>query len=264
MNDAWEALAALLRRSQRVLLFSGAGISTESGIPDFRGPNGVWTRFDPSEFHIDRFLAGEASRRRYWQRTTAFYQEIVKARPNAAHAAVVALERLGKLASVVTQNVDGLHQLAGTAPEKVVELHGTHRFVSCLSCGHTHPRAEFQARVTPEGVAPDCERCGGPMKPATISFGQTLKPEVLAHAQTEAERCDLFLVVGSSLVVYPAANLPVVAARRGAALAIVNLEETPLDGYAQLVLRAPAGEALSGAVALLAADVPRSAAPRPS
>ena len=258
-----ERLIGLLRGAQRLVVFTGAGISTESGIPDFRSPGGVWTKYDPSEFHIDRFLASKESRRRYWQRTTEFYREIAKAMPNPAHFAVAQLERLGKLSSVVTQNVDGLHQLAGVPPEKVIELHGTHRFVACLECGHAHPRARFQEWVTPEGEAPDCEKCGGLMKPATISFGQMLKPEVLERAAAEAQSCDLLLVVGSSLVVYPAAGLPLLAARNGTPLAIINREETPHDQYAAAVVRGSAADTLTRLLEALAPGVPLPLA-RPS
>ncbi|HEX7929257.1 MAG TPA: Sir2 family NAD-dependent protein deacetylase [bacterium] len=260
MSDPVEQLSALVRDARRIVVFTGAGISTESGIPDFRSPGGVWTKYDPSEFHIDRFLASPESRRRYWMRVTEFYQEIAKAMPNAAHYAVAQLEKLGKLGAVITQNVDGLHQLAGSAPENVVEVHGSHRAVSCLQCGHSHPRARFQEWVTPEGQAPDCEKCGGLMKPATISFGQMLKPEVLERASEEAQNCDLFLVVGSSLVVYPAAGLPLLAVRNGATLAIVNREETPHDEYAGVVVRASAGETLTQ---VLKAVAPEGAAPLP-
>jgi NAD-dependent deacetylase len=263
MSDALQQLTGLVRDARRIVVFTGAGISTESGIPDFRGPGGVWSKYDPGEFHIDRFLASPESRRRYWLRVTEFYREIAKAMPNAAHRAVVQLERLGKLGAVVTQNVDGLHQSAGTAPEKVVELHGTHRFVSCLQCGHSHPRGRFQEWVTPAGDAPDCEQCGGLMKPATISFGQMLKPEVLERASEEARNCDLFLVVGSSLVVYPAAGLPLLAVRNGSALAIVNNEETPHDEHAAAIVRASAGQTLTHVLQAIAPDVPMPA-PRPS
>ena len=261
MDTAVAQLADLVRQARRVVVFTGAGISTESGIPDFRGPGGVWTKYDPSEFHIDRFLASPESRRRYWMRTTEFYQSIAQAAPNAAHHAVVELERRGKLSAVVTQNVDGLHQAAGNSPEKVVELHGTHRFVSCLSCGHSHPRDDFQRRVTAAGDAPDCERCGGLMKPATISFGQMLKPEVLDRATRETRQCDLFLVVGSSLVVYPAAGFPLLAVEQGAPLAIVNLQDTPHDEHAAVTVRAPAGETLRQ---MLQAVAPHAPLPLPS
>ncbi len=259
-----DKLVNLMRQARRIVVFTGAGISTESGIPDFRGPGGVWTKFDPNDFHIDRFLASPESRQRYWLRSTQMYGVIRQAAPNAAHYAVVELERLRKLGAVVTQNVDGLHQLAGSSPEKVVELHGTHRFVSCLSCGHSHPREVFQGWVTAEGQAPDCERCGGLMKPATISFGQMLKPETIARAAEETQACDLFLVVGSSLVVYPAAGFPLLAVRNGAPLAIVNMEETPHDEHAAVILRGKAGEVFKAALEGLAPGLRIAAAPLPS
>ena len=256
MNAPIDQLASLVQDASRIVVFTGAGISTESGIPDFRSPGGVWTKYDPAEFHIDRFLANSESRKRYWMRTTEFYRDIAKAKPNAAHYAIVELERMGRLGAVVTQNVDGLHQAAGTSPGKVVELHGTHRFVSCLSCGYSHPRDEFQSRVQPDGLAPDCEKCGGLMKPATISFGQMLKPEVLDRAARETERCDLFLVVGTSLVVYPAAGFPLMAVERGAPLAIVNRDETPHDGQATVIVRGSAGETMTRLMQSVSAAVP--------
>jgi NAD-dependent deacetylase len=261
MDASLEQLAALVLSAQRIVVFTGAGISTESGIPDFRSPGGVWTKYDPAEFHIDRFLANKESRKRYWMRTTEFYKDIAKALPNSAHYAVVELERMGRLGAVITQNVDGLHQAAGSAPEKVIELHGTHRFVSCLSCGHSHARDAFQARVSPEGDAPDCEQCGGLMKPATISFGQMLKPEVLDRAARETQRCDLFLVVGTSLVVYPAAGFPLMAVEKGAPLAIVNLQETPHDEQATVVVRGGAGDTLTQVVQHISSAIPM---PRPN
>ncbi len=244
MSSNIEKLSSLIEGAGRIVVFSGAGISTESGIPDFRGPGGVWEKFDPNEFHIDRFLASEESRRRYWQRSTQFYAEIASAQPNAAHRAVVELEELGKLAAVITQNVDGLHQIAGTSPELVIELHGTSRFVACMSCGERHVREDFQERVSAEGQAPDCDACGGLMKPATVSFGQQLPPEALERATTETEACDLFLVVGSSLVVYPAAGFPLMAVQKGTPLAIINHQETPHDRYAAVVVQESAGEVL--------------------
>jgi len=256
MDPNVEKLAGLVSHAKRIVVFSGAGISTESGIPDFRGPGGVWTKYDPSEFHIDRFLASEESRKRYWMRTTDMYRDIAKAAPNAAHYAVAELERQGRLGAVITQNVDGLHQAAGSSADKVVELHGTHRFVSCLSCGQSHPRDAYQRLVSPQGDAPNCERCGGLMKPATISFGQMLKPETLDRAARETRCCDLFLVVGSSLVVYPAAGFPLLAVEQGAPLAIVNLQETPHDGHAAVIVRAAAGETLRRVMQALAQDVP--------
>ncbi|HKI98133.1 MAG TPA: Sir2 family NAD-dependent protein deacetylase [bacterium] len=248
MHEQLDRLIEFVRDARRIVVFTGAGISTESGIPDFRGPGGVWEKFDPNDFHIDRFLASPESRSRYWLRSTAMYEQILQARPNAAHQAVVALEALGKLGAVVTQNVDGLHQAAGTSSDKVIELHGNTRFVACLSCGHRVPREAFQPLVSAAGEAPDCERCGGLMKPATISFGQMLTPESLARAAEETDACDLFLVIGSSLVVYPAAEFPIRAMRAGAPLVIVNRQDTPHDPYATLVLNASAGEVMSSVV----------------
>ncbi|MCH9045459.1 MAG: Sir2 family NAD-dependent protein deacetylase [SAR324 cluster bacterium] len=261
MSDPMDKLIALTRQAGRIVVFTGAGISTESGIPDFRGPGGVWEKYDPNDFHIDRFLASAESRRRYWQRSTDMYNQILLARPNAAHQAVLALERMGKLGAVITQNIDGLHQAAGTASDQVIELHGSTLYISCLSCGSRHDRATFQPKVSPAGDAPDCAQCGGLMKPATISFGQMLIPETLARAGEETDACDLFLVIGSSLVVYPAAEFPIRAIRGGAPLAIVNRQETPHDPYATVVLNDSAGEVMSGVMAALGVEAIPVAAP---
>jgi len=260
MDESVERLTDLVRDAHRIVVFTGAGISTESGIPDFRGPNGVWTKFNPEDFTFDKFLASAEARRRHWLRGAQSYATIRKAEPNAAHRAVADLERMGRLGAVITQNVDGLHQMAGVPEDKVIELHGNTRRVGCLSCGHTVDREAFQPLVSPEGDAPDCEKCGGLMKPTTISFGQMLDPRTVERATAETEQCDLFLVVGSSLVVYPAAGYPMVAAQRGVPLAIVNLQETPHDSYATLVVRAFAGELLPPVVRALRAE---AAAPVP-
>lgn len=249
MSDSAAALAALVQESQRIVVFSGAGISTESGIPDFRGPGGVWETVDPNDFHIDRFLGSEAGRRRYWLRSTEMYHAILKAQPNAGHLAVTQLGAMGRLRAVITQNVDGLHQLAGTPDDEVIELHGSQRKVHCLSCGASHAREAFQPQVDADGNAPACLDCGGLMKPATISFGQMLREEDLARADAAARDCDLFLVLGSSLVVYPAAHYPRLAAEQGARLVILNAQETPHDGYADLVLRDRLGDVLPPAIA---------------
>jgi NAD-dependent deacetylase len=264
MQERMQRLIELVRGARRMVVFTGAGISTESGIPDFRGPGGVWEKFDSADFHIDRFLASAESRRRYWQRSTAMYRQILAARPNAAHRAVAALEALGKVGAVITQNVDGLHQEAGSLPERLIELHGNTRQVACLACGHSVPRDDFQPRVSAEGDAPDCERCAGLMKPATISFGQMLTPESLLRAAKESEACDLFLVIGSSLVVYPAADFPLRALRAGAALAIVNRLDTPHDPYASVVLNASAGEVMSSVLEAVGAAAAFQPVPLPS
>jgi NAD-dependent deacetylase len=248
---ALDKLRELIHGARRIVVFTGAGISTESGIPDFRGPNGAWTKYDPNDFTIQNFLRSAESRRRYWRRSTEMYRQILASAPNPAHRAVAVLEEAGRIGAVITQNVDGLHQLAGNAPERVIELHGSARHVACLSCGARTPREAIQPQVDEEGNAPDCERCGGLLKPATISFGQALLPEVLARATEESERCDLFLVIGSSLQVYPAAGFPLLAVERSASLAIVNLQETPHDTHAEAVVRGMAGEVLPPIVASL-------------
>ena len=256
MDPAIASLRDLIGHARRIAVFTGAGISTESGIPDFRGPNGIWTKYDPSEFTIQNFLRSTESRRRYWRRSGEMYRQILASRPNAAHLAVARLEAEGRLGAVITQNVDGLHQAAGNSPGRVIELHGTALDVACLSCGARQSRQAFQPQVQEDGTAPDCPRCGGLIKPATISFGQSLVPDVVNKAEEETEASDLFLVVGSSLQVYPAAGLPLLAASRGTPLAIVNMQETPHDGYAQVVVRGMAGEVLSAAATPRASPVP--------
>ena len=231
-------------KAWRVAVFTGAGISTESGIPDFRGPNGLWTKADPNDFTIQNFLRSAESRRRYWRRSSEMYRQILASAPNPAHRAVARLEAAGRLGAVITQNVDGLHVAAGNSRERVIELHGTALEIACLDCGDRQPRHAFQALVQADGSAPDCAKCGGLLKPATISFGQALVPEVVERAEAETERCDLFLVIGSSLQVYPAAGLPLRAVARGTPLAIVNLQETPHDGHARAIVRRVAGEVL--------------------
>ncbi len=260
MDENVEQLTALVREAHRIVVFSGAGISTESGIPDFRGPNGVWTKFNPDDFTFDKFLASAEARRRHWLRGSSSWEAIRDAEPNAAHRAVAELERMGKLGAVITQNVDGLHQMAGVSEEKVIELHGNTRRVGCLTCGHSVAREAYQPLVSPEGDAPECEKCGGLMKTTTISFGQMLVPDILERATRETEQCDLFLVVGSSLVVYPAAGYPLMAVQRGTPLAIINLQDTPHDSYATLVVRAFAGELLPPVVEALRA---KASAPVP-
>jgi len=244
MDAALAELRNLMLKARRVAVFTGAGISTESGIPDFRGPNGVWTRYNPSDFTIQNFMRSAEARRLYWMRSTEMYRQILASTPNPAHRAVARLEEAGRLGAVITQNIDGLHVAAGNSPQRVIELHGTTLEIACLDCGDRQPRHAFQVLVRADGSAPDCAKCGGLLKPATISFGQALQPEVVARAEAETLRCDLFLVVGSSLQVYPAAGLPLLAVGRGTPLAIVNLQETPHDALAQAVVRRAAGEVL--------------------
>lgn len=222
----------------------GAGVSTDSGIPDFRGPQGVWTK-DPAAqrlFTLDAYVADPELRRRAWRNRRE--HAAWTAQPNAAHYALVELERHGSLRTLVTQNIDGLHQRAGSDPSRVVELHGTLFRAECLSCGRQSPMTEALQRVDAGEDDPPCLVCGGIQKSATISFGQPLKPEVLAAAVTAARECDLFLAIGTSLQVQPAAALVELAHRAGARVVIVNQEPTPYDPLADALLRDPIGEVL--------------------
>ena len=234
-----DQLVDLFVQAQRPVVFTGAGVSTESGIPDFRSPGGIWDRYAPIDYR--EFLADPAMRRETWRRGRHTYSVVAAAEPNAAHRAIAELERLGKLDCLITQNIDGLHQRAGSSPQRVIELHGNAHGVRCLGCDARYERAEVQRRVDAGDEEPDCPACGGILKPTTISFGEALPIEAIVRAQRAAERCDLFLVVGSSLVVYPAAGLPETALRHGATLAIDNATATHLDAAARVVLREPAG-----------------------
>lgn len=231
--------------SKSIVLLTGAGLSTESGIPDFRSPGGVWDRYTPEDFDFQRFLASERSREKYWQMATEMYEPMKKARPNPGHLAIAELERLGKLDCVITQNVDGLHLKAGNSPERVIELHGTALLVTCLNCGKRYDRDEIQARLRSGLRVPICDDCGGPLKPATISFGQAMPEKETAEAFLRASLCDLLMVVGSSLVVQPAASIPVVAKQNGAKLVIINRDPTACDHIADLILRDQAGPSLA-------------------
>lgn len=227
-------LADLIRDAAHILVFTGAGISTASGIPDYRGPQGVWNTRRPVFYHD--FMRSAEARTTYWQQKWEDAQEFGNAEPNAAHRAIVDLERAGKLEMVVTQNVDGLHAAAGTSPGKLVEIHGTARLVECQSCGaRTDPAPHFDV-FHATGEAPTCA-CGGFLKSATISFGQNLRSVDLGRAHAAAERADLVLALGSSLVVYPAADIPLHAAATGADYVIVNRGETDHDRNPMVTLR---------------------------
>ncbi|MBA4392169.1 MAG: sigma factor regulator FecR [Desulfobacca sp.] len=227
--------------SKRVVVFVGAGLSTESGIPDFRSPGGVWERYNPEDFYYQNFMASESSRAKYWQMATEMYDSIKTARPNPAHLAIAELEHLNKLDRVITQNIDGLHFKAGNTEATVIELHGTALHVSCLNCGRRYDRDEIQERLTQGEKAPQCATCHGPLKPATISFGQSMPEKETAEAFSRAAESDLFIVIGSSLAVQPAASLPQVAKRNKARLVIINRDPTPLDSLADLVIHGQAG-----------------------
>ena len=240
-------LARLIADARRMVVFTGAGISTESGVPDFRSPGGVWSKMKPIQFQD--FVASEEMRREAWTRAFTGKAGWVGAKPNAGHYAVARLVEQGKVAAVVTQNVDNLHQDSGVPAERIVELHGNASYATCLECGERHELAELKDSFLKVGEIPYCRRCGGLVKTATISFGQQMPAEPMARAEAATLACDLFLVLGSSLVVYPAAGFPLLAKRNGAKLAIVNREPTELDPYADLALHDEIGPALSAAVA---------------
>ena len=240
--------ADLVTRSGRVVVFTGAGVSTESGIPDFRSPTGLWARYDPDDFSLPNFMRSEESRCRYWAVGRELYAAIRAAEPNAAHRAVVQLERLGLLDCVITQNVDDLHQRAGTDPTRVIELHGNATRVRCLGCDRRFPRDDIQARLVGGELVPVCQNCGGILKPLTVLFGEPMPAAAVLRAEEHSRAAGCFLVVGSSLGVYPAAYMPTYAKEAGASLVVVNLTPTRLDHVADVVLTGSAGPILAGLV----------------
>lgn len=240
------ALARLIAEAKRIALFTGAGISTESGIPDFRSPGGFWARNRPIDF--SEFVASEGARREAWRRRFELEPLVRAATPNRGHRACAALVARGKARAVITQNVDGLHQAAGLADEQVIELHGNTTYAVCLDCGARHELEAVRAAFEAEGNSPRCVRCDGMVKTATISFGQAMPPEPMRRAEIETYAADLFLVLGSSLVVYPAAGFPAAAKRNGARLVIVNRDPTDLDDIADLAIHAAIGDAFGAAV----------------
>jgi NAD-dependent deacetylase len=249
-QEAVVRLADLIAVAQRIVAFTGAGVSTESGIPDFRSPGGIWDRYAPIQF--SDFLASSEARRETWRRGLQTYPVVAAAQPNPAHLALVELERRGQVLAVVTQNIDGLHQRAGHDPERVVELHGNAHGVRCLTCDMLASRDVVHERVVAGEEEPACVECGGILKPTTVSFGEPMPRRPLSRAEEAMRQADLVLVVGSTLVVYPAAGLPEIGVRAGARLAIVNMSETPLDDLADVVVRGRAGEILPPAVSLAA------------
>ena len=240
------ALARLIDQARRAVVFTGAGISTESGIPDFRSPGGIWTQMAP--IYFDDFVASEAARRETWRRRFAMEDAFGGAEPNRGHRAVDALVRRGKVNAVITQNIDGLHQSSGIPPEKVIELHGNTTYATCLDCGERYEIAELRIIFERDGAVPPCTHCLGHVKTATISFGQAMPILAMRRAEQETLAADLFVVLGSSLVVYPAAGFPELAKRNGAKLAIVNREPTGLDEIADLVIHQGIGDILGAAV----------------
>ena len=247
--NAEAAVAGWLRASRSTVVLTGAGVSTDSGIPDFRGPDGVWTREPRAErlSNIGYYVADPAIRRESWQRRLE--HPAWGARPNAAHHALIELERAGLLDLLVTQNIDGLHLLAGSPPERVIEIHGSIRETACLACGDRRPMPETLARVRDGEADPPCLACGGILKSATVSFGQNLDARLLARAQAAAAGADVFLAVGTSLTVHPVAALPELALASGGRLVVINAEATPLDARAHVVMRGGVGEILPSVVA---------------
>ena len=235
-------LAALLAGSARTVVFTGAGMSTESGIPDFRSPGGVWSRMKPIDF--DSFMHNEDARREAWQRTFSGTAGWVGAKPNEGHFAIARLVGTGKVCQVITQNVDNLHQDAGVPADQVIELHGNAGYATCLICGLRHELKDLRDPFLEQGTLPTCRACGGIVKPATISFGQPMPVEAMRRAEAAARACNLFIVLGSSLVVYPAAALPMIAKTNGAALVIINREPTDMDDSADIVIHAEIGAVL--------------------
>jgi NAD-dependent deacetylase len=245
MDQEVAALARLIDAADRIVVFTGAGISTESGIPDFRSPGGVWTKLVPIEFAD--FMRFDKARRETWRRRFDMEPVLRKAAPNRGHRAVAELIRSGKAAAVITQNIDGLHQDSGIPDDKVIELHGNTTYAHCLECGTRYEIEALRIDFEQDNIVPHCA-CGGWVKTATISFGQSMPVNEMRRAERETLLADLFLTIGSSLVVYPAAGFPELAKRNGSGLVILNLQRTGLDAIADLVLNRPIGETLGAAV----------------
>jgi len=237
---------SMIDNSRRLVVFTGAGISTESGIPDFRSPGGLWTRYKPIDFRD--FIADEEKRRESWRIKFATEKVIGQARPNKGHLAIAELLRRGKLSCVITQNIDGLHQASGIPEDQVIELHGNSTYAICLECRKRFELDAIRAIFLPDETLPLCDTCGGIIKPATISFGQSMPEREMRLAEEQTLACDLFIAVGSSLVVFPAAGFPLMAKQNGARLVIVNRDPTEMDRYADLVINAEIGATFEAAL----------------
>ncbi|MFP3975191.1 MAG: SIR2 family NAD-dependent protein deacylase [Chloroflexota bacterium] len=242
--DEFDKAAELIAASKRMVVFTGAGLSTESGVPDFRSPGGIWERFDPNEFLYVKFMASQEVKEKYWAFCKERWPVMSSAEPNAAHLAIAELERLGKVDCVVTQNIDTLHQKSGIPEEKIIELHGTTKWVECLGCGKRYPREDIQEWLEQGVTVPTCPDCGEVMKPATVMFGQSMPERETREAEKRSAACDLFLSLGSSLVVYPAAQMPLIAKNNGANLIIINLTPAPHDVHADVAIHRKLGEAM--------------------
>jgi NAD-dependent deacetylase len=242
MNEKISLIAQKIKEGGKNIIFTGAGISTESGIPDYRSKGGIWDKFRPVYF--DEFMSSKEARIEYWRRKSELYHDLIGAKPNNAHMAIVELYKMGLLESVITQNIDGLHQESGLPDDRIIELHGNTRRVRCMGCGKISSLHDAQKRIDSGDLAPECD-CGGYLKPDTISFGQMMPAEEVKKATELSRNCDFFMVVGSTLLVQPAALMPTYAKQSGAFLAIVNLSETPCDDICDVLIREKAGAVLA-------------------
>lgn len=251
MNDInIKKAAEMIKAASRIVVFTGAGISTESGIPDFRSPGGIWSKYNSDDLTYQKFMESEENRKIYWKYDQERYPAMRDAKPNAAHNAIVELEKMGKLIGLITQNIDGLHQDAGSSKSITYELHGTVREVGCLKCSARWPREEITDLMEKNGIeAPLCSICQGPLKVATIAFGQAMPEQVMMRSFELANSCDLFITLGSSLVVQPANLLPLQAKKAGAKLILVNMSNTPYDEIMDVIITGKAGESMSAMLA---------------
>lgn len=245
MSEDIQQLARLIDEASRVVVFTGAGISTDSGIPDFRSPNGIWSQTTP--IYFDEYVASADARIEAWRRKFEIDRDMIGAEPNRGHRAVAKLVRTGKVSAVITQNIDGLHQESGVPDDRMIELHGNGTYATCLSCAARYELEPIRAAFEADNTLPVCDDCGGIVKTATISFGQAMPEGPMDRAREETLACDLFLAVGSSLVVYPAAGFPAMAKQNDAGLVIVNRDPTDLDRIADLVLNREIGPTLGEA-----------------
>jgi NAD-dependent deacetylase len=248
MESKIARIAELILQSKKLVVFTGAGISTESGIPDFRSPGGIWTKFDPDDFTIQKYMSNPATRLKQWVHMVEDGL-MINAQPNRAHYAVAELEKMGKLQCVITQNVDNLHQKAGNSPDRIFELHGTMSWARCLDCGRRFSIHAILDRFRADRANPVCEVCSGTVKPDVIFFGEALPEEALSLSVSHSRSCDLFIVIGSSLIVYPAAFMPVYAKESGAKLVIINNSSTDMDSQADVVVGGSAGAIMESVLA---------------
>jgi NAD-dependent deacetylase len=244
METMINKVAEMIAASSRAVVFTGAGISTESGIPDFRGPGGLWTKVDPNDYTIDKFLSSETTRKKMWQRMREGGL-MADVQPNRAHTAIVELEKMGKLRSIITQNVDNLHQKAGNSQHLIHELHGNMQWIVCLDCRKRYPIEIAKQNVPSPDYVLSCNSCNGILKPDVVLFGEALPQDTLMRATQEARSCDLLIVIGSTLFVYPAAYMPLYAKQSGAKIVIINLGRTEQDDIADVRIDAPAGETMT-------------------